>query len=88
MVNREILQKKAFPVKETPIMSIYVKTPVFGVKRTLTVYFRDFACFYMFLLIFRTISLNIRQSTFILSIWLNALPSSRSTPPPRAAALS
>lgn len=52
MVNREILQKKAFPVKETPIMSIYVKTTVFCVKRTLNVYFRDFACFYMFLLIF------------------------------------
>ena len=28
MVNREILQKKAFLVKETPIMSIYVKTTV------------------------------------------------------------
>ena len=69
MVNREILQKKAFPVKETPIMSIYVKTTVFCVKRTLNVFFRDFACcFYMFLLIFRTISINIRQSTFILSI--------------------
>lgn len=68
MVNREILQKTAFPVKETPIMSIYVKTTVFCVKRTLNVFFRDFACFYMFLLIFRTILLNIRQSTFILSI--------------------
>lgn len=68
MVNREILQKKAFPVKETPIMSIYVKTTVFCVKRTLNVFFHDFACFYMFLLIFRTISINIRQSTFILSI--------------------
>lgn len=68
MVNREILQKKAFPVKETPIMSIYVKTTVFCVKRPLNVFFRDFACFYMFLLIFRTISINIRQSTFILSI--------------------
>lgn len=68
MVNREILQKKAFPVKETPIMSIYVKTTVFCVKRTLNVLFRDFTCFYMFLLIFRTILLNIRQSTFILSI--------------------
>lgn len=68
MVNREILQKKAFPVKETPIMSNYVKTTVFCAKRTLNVFFRDFACFYMFLLIFRTISLNIRQSTFILSI--------------------
>lgn len=68
MVNREILQKKAFPAKETPIMSNYVKTTVFCVKRTLNVFFRDFACFYMFLLIFRTISLNIRQSTFILSI--------------------
>lgn len=68
MVNREILQKKAFPVKETPIMSIYVKTTVFCVKRTLNVFFCDFACFYMFLLIFRAISINIRQSTFILSI--------------------
>lgn len=68
MVNREILQKKAFLVKETPIMSIYVKTTVFCVKRTLNVFFRDFDCFYMFLLIFRTISINIRQSTFILSI--------------------
>ncbi len=68
MVNREILQKKAFLVKETPIMSIYVKTTVFCVKRTLNVFFRDFSCFYMFLLIFRTISINIRQSTFILSI--------------------
>ena len=68
MVNRKILQKKAFPVKETPIMSNYVKTTVFCVKRTLNVFFRDFACFYMFLLIFRTISINIRQSTFILSI--------------------
>lgn len=68
MVNREILQKKAFPVKETPIMSIYVKTTVFCVKRTFNVFFRDIACFYMFLLIFRTISINIRQSTFILSI--------------------
>ena len=48
MVNREILQKKAFLVKETPIMSIYVKTTVFCVKRTLNVFFRDFACFYMF----------------------------------------
>ena len=68
MVNREILQKKALLVKETPIMSIYVKTTVFCVKRTLNVFFRDFACFYMFILIFRTISLNIRQSTLILSI--------------------
>lgn len=68
MVNREILQKKAFPVKETPIMSNYVKTTVFCVKRTLNVFFCDFACFYMFLLIFQTISINIRQSTFILSI--------------------
>lgn len=68
MVNREILQKKAFPVKETPIMSIYVKTTVFCVKRTLNVFFRAFAYFYIFLLIFRTISINIRQSTFILSI--------------------
>lgn len=68
MVNREILQKKAFLVKETPIMSIYVKTTVFCVKRTLNVFFCDFAYFYMFLLIFRTISINIRQSTFILSI--------------------
>ena len=68
MVNREILQKKAFPVKETPIMSIYVKTTVFCVKRTLNVFLRDFASFYMFLLIFQTISINIRQSTFILSI--------------------
>lgn len=49
MVNREILQKKAFLVKETPIMSIYVKTTVFCVKRTLNAFFRDFACFYMFL---------------------------------------
>lgn len=68
MVNREILQKKAFLVKETPIMSIYVKTAVFCVKRTLNAFFRNFACFYMFLLIFRTISINFRQSTFILSI--------------------
>lgn len=68
MVNREILQKKAFLVKETPIMSIYVKTTVFCVKRTLNAFYRDFAYFYMFLLIFRTISINIRQSTFILSI--------------------
>lgn len=52
MVNREILQKKAFPVKETPIMSIYVKTTVFCVKSTLNMFFRDFASFYMFLLIF------------------------------------
>ncbi len=58
MVNRLILQKKAFPVKETPIMSIYVKTTVFCVKRTLNALFRDFACFYMFLLIFRTISIK------------------------------
>ena len=42
MVNRVILQKKAFPAKETPIMSIYVKTTVFCVKRTLNVFFRDF----------------------------------------------
>lgn len=48
MVNRVILQKKAFLVKETPIMSIYVKTTVFCVKRTLNVFFCDFACFYMF----------------------------------------
>lgn len=68
MVNREILQKKAFLVKETPIMSIYVKTTVFCVKRTLNAFFCDFVNFYMFLLIFRTISINIRQSTFILSI--------------------
>ena len=68
MVNREILQKKAFPVKETPIMSNYVKTTVFCVKRTLNVFFSDFACFYMILLIFRTISIDFRQSTFILSI--------------------
>lgn len=48
MVNRVILQKKAFPAKETPIMSNYVKTTVFCVKRPLNVFFRDFACFYMF----------------------------------------
>ena len=48
MVNRVILQKKAFPVKETPIMSIYVKTAVFCVKRTLNVFFRDFACIICF----------------------------------------
>lgn len=39
MVNHVILQKKAFLVKETPIMSIYVKTTVFCVKRTLNVFF-------------------------------------------------
>lgn len=39
MVNRVILQKKAFLVKETPIMSIYVKTTAFCVKRTLNVFF-------------------------------------------------
>lgn len=39
MVNRVILQKKAFLVKETPIMSIYVKTTVFCVKRTLNAFF-------------------------------------------------
>lgn len=39
MVNRVILQKKAFLVKETPIMSIYVKTTVFCVKRTFNVFF-------------------------------------------------
>lgn len=39
MVNRVILQKKAFLVKETPIMSIYVKTTVFCVNRTLNVFF-------------------------------------------------
>lgn len=52
MVNRVILQKKAFLVKETPIMSIYVKTTVFCVKRTLNVFFRDFTCFYMFFIDF------------------------------------
>lgn len=68
MVNREILQKKAFLVKETPIVSIYVKTTVFCVKRTLNVFFLLFCLFLYVLLIFRTISINIRQSTFILSI--------------------
>ena len=48
MVNRVILQKKAFLVKETPIMSIYVKTTVFCVKEHSMCFFRDFACFYMF----------------------------------------
>lgn len=49
MVNREILQKKAFLVKETPIMSIYVKTTAFCVKRTLNAFFvilLVFICFY------------------------------------------
>lgn len=49
MVNRVISQKKAFPVKETPIMSNYVKTTVFCVKRTLNVFFvilLIFICFY------------------------------------------
>lgn len=50
MVNRVILQKKAFLVKETPIMSIYVKTTVFCVKRTLNVFFLLFSLFlYVFI---------------------------------------
>lgn len=49
MVNRVILQKKAFLIKETPIMSIYVKTTVFCVKRALNAFFvilLVFICFY------------------------------------------
>lgn len=50
MVNRVILQKKAFLVKETPIMSIYVKTTVFCVNRTLNVFFLLFCLFlYVFI---------------------------------------
>ena len=50
MVNRVILQKKAFLVKETPIMSIYVKTTVFCVRRTLNVFFLLFCLFlYVFI---------------------------------------